>query len=75
MHLDIAKIATAWVPLAGIVFVPHTQKEYSQLVSVLDQLIDEVGEAENHPLALLMEILGILITHYENAYIPGLVSE
>jgi HTH-type transcriptional regulator/antitoxin HigA len=75
MHLDISKAATAWPPLAETVFVPHTEEEYSQLVAVLDQLIDEVGEDESHPLASLMEILGVLIEHYENAHVPELVSE
>jgi len=65
MHIDLPEVAAAWAPLAGIVFVPHTEEEYSQIVAVLDQLIDEVGEGESHPLASLMEILGVLIEHYE----------
>jgi len=72
---DIDKAANAWPPLAGTVFVPHTEEEYSRLVAVLDQLIDEVGEDESHPLASLMEILGVLIEHYENAQVPELVNE
>ncbi len=35
------------------------ESEYEQLVIMLDNLIDEIGENENHPLASLMEILGI----------------
>ena len=73
MHIDIRKAATAWEPLAETVFVPHTEEEYSQLVAVLDHLIDEIGEDESHPLASLMEILGVLIEHYENAHVPELV--
>jgi len=74
-NIDISKAVTAWPPLAGTIFVPHTEEEYSQLVAVLDQLIDEVGEDESHPLASLMEILGVLIEHYEDAHVPDLVSE
>lgn len=74
-NLDISEAATAWTPLAGTVFVPHTEEEYRQLVAVLDQLIDEVGEDESHPLASLMEILGVLIEQYENAHVPELVSD
>jgi len=66
MHIDIGKVAAAWTPLAGTVFVPHSEEEYSQLVSVLDQLIDEIGEDERHPLASLMEILGVVIESYES---------
>jgi HTH-type transcriptional regulator/antitoxin HigA len=35
-------------------------------------LIDEIGENENHPLASLMEILGILIENYEQENVPEL---
>ena len=44
--------------------------QYEQLVDMLDNLIDEVGENENHPLAFLREIVGILIERYENKNIP-----
>jgi len=74
MHIDINKTAIAWPPLAGTVFVPHTEEEYNQIVALLDQLIDEVGEDESHPLASLMEIPGVLIEHYENANVPELAS-
>jgi len=74
-NLDIKKAANAWAPLAGTIFVPHTEEEYNRIVAVLDELIDEVGENENHPLASMMEILGVLIEHYENANVPELTSE
>lgn len=44
-----------------------TEEEYNRQVAMLDKLIDEVGEDETHPLASLMEILGVLIEHYEEA--------
>jgi HTH-type transcriptional regulator/antitoxin HigA len=44
-------------------------------VALLDRLIDQVGEDESHPLASLMEILGVLIEHYENAHVLELVSD
>jgi len=46
-NLDVAKIAAAWAPLSRTLFVPHTESEYRQLVSLLDKLIDEVGEDES----------------------------
>ncbi|HXI90671.1 MAG TPA: hypothetical protein VNO24_11705 [Blastocatellia bacterium] len=75
MQIDLAEAANAWAPLAGTVFVPHTEEEYNQIVALLDQLIDEVREDESHPLASLMEVLGVLIEHYENECVPELVSE
>jgi len=38
----------------------------------LDSLIDEVGEEESHPLASLMEIIGVLIGKYEDEHVPEL---
>jgi HTH-type transcriptional regulator/antitoxin HigA len=38
----------------------------------LDGLIDEVGEDESHPLAPLMEIIGVLIEKYEDEHVPEL---
>jgi HTH-type transcriptional regulator/antitoxin HigA len=71
---NVEKTVTAWSPLAETLFVPHTEEEYNRLVAMLDRLIDEVGEDEAHPLASLMEILGVLIEHYEEAYVPELAA-
>ena len=57
---------------SDIVSVPLTEAEYNRLVTMLDELIDEVGEDEAHPLASLMEIIGVMIEHYENANVPEL---
>jgi len=64
-----------WSSLADTVFVPHTEAEYERLVSLLDRLVDEVGEDESHPLASLMEIVGVLIEKYEDEHVPELSSE
>ncbi len=53
--------------------VPQTEDEYNRLVAMLDDLIDEVGKDETHPLASLMEIIGVMIEQYENANVPELV--
>jgi len=73
-NLDVSKTARAWSSLAGTVFVPHSEKEYCQLVALLDDLIDEVGEDESHPLASLMEIIGVLIQNYEDQNVPELTA-
>ena len=70
--LDVNKTADAWAPLSRTLFVPHTESEYRQLVELLDTLVDEVGEDESHPLASLMEVVGILIEKYEDEHVPQL---
>lgn len=74
-NLDIDRTVSAWSSLAGNVFVPHTQEEYNQIVALLDNLIDEVGEDESHPLASLMEVLSVLIENYEAEHVPELTAE
>ena len=72
--LDIERTSSAWLTLAGDVFVPHSPEEYRRLVMLLDNFIDEVGEDETHPLASLMEILGVLIQNYEAEHVPELTA-
>ena len=57
-----------------VVFVPHEESEYQRLVAVLDDLIDVVGENEDHPLASLMEVIGVLIERYEEEHVPELTE-
>ncbi len=49
--------------VSDVLFAPRTGAEYNRLVEMLDQLIDEVGEDDAHPLASFMEIIGVLIEH------------
>lgn len=51
--IDIEKTLQAWTNLKPILFIPRNKSEYEQLVIMLDNLIDEIGENENHPLASL----------------------
>jgi HTH-type transcriptional regulator/antitoxin HigA len=73
--LNLEQTINAWSSIAKNVFVPHTEQEYEHLVDILDSLIDQVGEDENHPLASLMEVIGVLIENYENEHIPELEEE
>ena len=70
--LDLDQTITNWKAIADNVFVPHTEADYDRLVLILDRLIDQIGEDENHPLASLMEVVGALIENYESEYIPEL---
>ena len=60
--------------LTEVVFVPRAQSEYQRLTEVLDNLIDVVGEDEDHPLASLMEVIGVLIEKYEDEHVPELTE-
>jgi len=60
------KAFAAWPQIEPAIHVPRTDREYRQLVKLLDRLVDEVGENEKHPLASLMEVIGVLIEKYED---------
>jgi HTH-type transcriptional regulator/antitoxin HigA len=64
----------AWPPISRAVRVPHTEADYQDLVELLDRITDEVGEDENHPLASLMDVLGVLIEKYEDEHVPELTE-
>ena len=66
MDAQLKNIVSVWPQIKNIFSVPHTETEYDNIVSMLDDLIDEVGENEDHPLSSLMESLGNLIETYEN---------
>jgi HTH-type transcriptional regulator / antitoxin HigA len=70
----IQQVTTVWPSLSGVVYVPHTDKEYQETVGLLDSLIDQVGEDETHPFASLMEVLGVLIEKYEDDHIPEITE-
>jgi len=70
--INLEKTEQALLNLTDIVFIPHTDEDYNKLVEMLNDLIDEVGEKEAHPLASLMEIIGVLIEQYETENIPEL---
>jgi len=59
-----------WREVSKILYLPHTEREYQEAVRLLDNLIDTIGEDENHPLASLMEVLGVLIEKYEDEHVP-----
>jgi len=74
-NLDVTKTEAAWSSLAENIYVPHSEEEYQRLVVLLDSFIDEVGEDESHPLASLMEVVGVLIEKYEDEHIPHVSDE
>ncbi len=70
--LSVVETEKVWRPFAKDLVVPHDEAGYEQLVQWLDDLIDEVGENEEHPLASLMEVISVLIERYESENLPEL---
>jgi len=73
--LDINKAAKAGSSLADQIYAALSEREYRQLVLLLDSLIDEVGENESHRLESLMEIVGVLVERYEDEHVSELALD
>ena len=71
---ELERVAKAWPPVSHAVRVPHTEADYRELTDLLDRVTDDVGEDESHPLASLMDVLGVLIEKYEDEHVPELTS-
>lgn len=48
----------------------RTEADYARAVTVLDEILDEIGQQETHPLADLAETLGLFIEAYEDTHVP-----
>ncbi len=72
--LELEEVTRTWSALSGAVRVPHNDAQYRELVELLDRLTDEVGHDESHPLASLMDVLGVLIEKYEDEHVAELTK-
>ena len=66
------QVFAAWPQVEPAIHVPRTDREYRQLVKLLDRLVDEVGEREDHTLASLMDVIGVIIEKYEDENVAEL---
>jgi HTH-type transcriptional regulator/antitoxin HigA len=67
------RLEQVWPDVAPLLFVPHTEDEYQRLVSLLDSLLDRMGEGEAYPLASLLDLVGVLLRRYEDVHVPELI--
>ena len=74
MNPEIREIEKVWPKVRNVFAVPHNEEEYNHLTALLDELTDQVGEDESHPMASLMETLGSLVEAYEDENLPETVS-
>ncbi|TGL75999.1 helix-turn-helix domain-containing protein [Leptospira yasudae] len=75
MIAELEKVKNVWPEIKEVISYPRTQKQYKKLVEILDNLIDEVGNNEKHPLAPLMETIGNVVESYESDHLPEIESD
>ena len=75
MSTQLKEISNIWPNIQSVFSVPHNEKDFNNLVNLLDGLIDEVGNNESHPLSSLMETIGSLIEAYESKNYPDIEGD
>ncbi len=58
-----------WASLRSF-FTIRNEREYDAAIKRLNDLLDEVGDNERHPLYSLLDTLGTLIHAYEEQHVP-----
>jgi HTH-type transcriptional regulator / antitoxin HigA len=73
LEFDPSSIELAWTAFAqsiGGVVPIRSPRQYARTVQLLNALLDVVGANERHPLAVLVELLGDLVSAYEAREVP-----
>jgi HTH-type transcriptional regulator/antitoxin HigA len=58
-----------WLNIAPLLSI-RNQREYDAAVKRLNQVLDQIGDNENHPLYSFLDTLGTLIHAYEAEHYP-----
>jgi HTH-type transcriptional regulator / antitoxin HigA len=67
-NADLGQLVPAWKGLrkSAPFFGPiRNERDYARMQSLLDELLQEVGDDEDHPLADLLDVVGLLIAQYD----------
>jgi HTH-type transcriptional regulator/antitoxin HigA len=69
MTLVNEELEAHWTNIAPLLTV-RNEREYNAAVKRLNELLDEIGDNEKHPLYSLLDTLGTLIHAYEEEHYP-----
>jgi len=63
------QIQTHWTNIAPLLTI-RNEREYNAAVKRMNELLDEIGTNEKHPLYSLLDTLGTLVHAYEEEHYP-----
>jgi HTH-type transcriptional regulator / antitoxin HigA len=69
MTLVNEELEAHWANIAPLLTL-RNEREYNAAVKRLNELLDEIGDNEKHPLYSLLDTLGTLIHAYEEEHYP-----
>ena len=66
-QFDIRAIQSSWAAFESMVHLRsiHDETGYDQMVALMNSLLDEVGDDEDHALSGLLELVGDVVSKYE----------
>lgn len=67
MTAQLKEVAEIWPRVSGVLSVPKSRKDFNRLLRLMDEILDETGGDEKHPLASLAETIGCLLEAYESS--------
>ena len=75
--LDIKALQKTWAAFDRIAHLRpiRTEKEYDRMVSMMNYLLDMVGDQEDHALSGLLDLVGELVADYDTKHFAIEVSE
>ena len=67
---NIKAIQSSWQKLDAIAHLRpiHNEEEYDRMVMLMNFLLDAAGEDEDHPLSGLLDLVGDLVSRYEQEH-------
>jgi len=69
MTLVNEELQVHWMNIAPLLTI-RNEREYNAAVKRLNELLDEIGDNEKHPLYSLLDTLGTLVHTYEEEHYP-----
>lgn len=75
MRQQLKEAIKYWDHIAPVVQYPKNDKEFNQLVSELDELLNIVGNNEKHRLMGLVDVISNLIASYETERFSALPTK
>lgn len=75
MDQALTKAIKYWGYVAPLVRRPKNNKELDHLVAQHDELLEKVGDKENHHLMGLVDVLSYLIMEYEDEHYQNLIGK
>lgn len=71
-QFDISAIQASWQAFDTIAHLRpiHSDDEYDRMVALMDSLLDEAGDNEDHPLSSLLDLVSDLVSKYEQVHYP-----